>query len=978
MSSTLSNMQILECLCQIRDTIQKDNDFIESNIIKKRELMVQIKKQIYNVEITNEDFEDIFTNIIIELQLLPYLNDGLVQKIIHLRQAIGTDITQNVKSFCDNIFDEVENSIIKTGTYDTPNIGGDATNPDKAYDQAKLGTDDLYKNNTVPKDDLLDSRLFNIPTDTEKSPLVFGNDLDASIPFQQELIRFEELGRCPINDIQSSMTDFQVPQPLTDGYPTNVGDFLKSKNIGFAPTQEANVSHTNPWKEHIQQEINPPDFNGGVVEGRAPGLFGKHKTWTEENKPQVITVTCQTGAIENSGCRDTMQRHQYKYGEFGPGGLYHNVQGLNGTTKGFKVKFHPNLPEQNKSTIWTFDGTFPPKLLVAKYGDGHILRHYNFLPINPEKNHGFGLHTISTHEHNGPSGSESDGFAQSFFFPGQYYDYYYPMTLAGHKSINQQAKHPKASAPMEWSETEGVPLPNKNIPGDWTETMSTHWFHDHMLDFTAQNVYKGNAAMMNYYSSIDRGNEAIDDGVNLKLPSGTALSWGNRDYDVNLLIADKAWDKNGQLWFNPFNKNGFLGDCMLVNWLLKPYMRVRARRYRFRILNASVSRFMKFSLVIQRQDDSGCILGPKDSGVSYDCVPFWLIANDGNLMMHSINMDGTNGTTKGALPVQAIAERFDIVVDFSTFNIGDKLYFINTLEHFHGKRPNKSISLESILSGSYANMISNNVGDPCVCPFLEFRVEKYEGEDLSADMSKFEVGKEKMIPIVPLKPVQIANAVQRNFHFVNKPGTTNEWAIETDGGKAYQMDPRRLSAAPYHNQLEIWTLNNGAVSWAHNVHIHFTEGKILLRDNQLPPIWEQFARKDVYRIGGKLDSSESITIALQFKDMNWGQYMMHCHNTQHEDHAMLLRWDIESKCSRTLPCPYPTWNGVRFLETKAVPTFRTGLDSSNILYVNPRVLLKNLADLQRSVPDPFTGSYFVNGSGVFANVENDAVDNDEK
>ena len=104
---------------------------------------------------------------------------------------------------------------------------------------------------------------------------------------------------------------------------------------------------------------------------------------------------------------------------------------------------------------------------------------------------------------------------------------------------------------------------------------------------------------------------------------------------------------------------------------------------------------------------------------------------------------------------------------------------------------------------------------------------------------------------------------------------------------------------------------------------------------------------------------------------------MHCHNTQHEDHAMLLRWDIESKCSRTLPCPYPTWNGVRFLETKAVPTFRTGLDSSNILYVNPRVLLKNLADLQRSVPDPFTGSYFVNGSGVFANVENDAVDNDD-
>ena len=28
------------------------------------------------------------------------------------------------------------------------------------------------------------------------------------------------------------------------------------------------------------------------------------------------------------------------------------------------------------------------------------------------------------------------------------------------------------------------------------------------------------------------------------------LDWGNRDYDVNLLLADKAWDETGQLWFN--------------------------------------------------------------------------------------------------------------------------------------------------------------------------------------------------------------------------------------------------------------------------------------------------------------------------------------------------------------------------------------------------------------------------------------------
>ena len=35
---------------------------------------------------------------------------------------------------------------------------------------------------------------------------------------------------------------------------------------------------------------------------------------------------------------------------------------------------------------------------------------------------------------------------------------------------------------------------------------------------------------------------SINDGVNLRLPSGTAKDWGNLDYDVNLMLADKAWD----------------------------------------------------------------------------------------------------------------------------------------------------------------------------------------------------------------------------------------------------------------------------------------------------------------------------------------------------------------------------------------------------------------------------------------------------
>ena len=72
--------------------------------------------------------------------------------------------------------------------------------------------------------------------------------------------------------------------------------------------------------------------------------------------------------------------------------------------------------------------------------------------------------------------------------------------------------------------------------------MSTHWFHDHMLEFTAQNVYKGNAAMLNIYSSVDRGAEEIEDGREFLSAERRSVRRGAPDYDVNLMLADKAWN----------------------------------------------------------------------------------------------------------------------------------------------------------------------------------------------------------------------------------------------------------------------------------------------------------------------------------------------------------------------------------------------------------------------------------------------------
>src|SRR5690606_40659975 len=49
---------------------------------------------------------------------------------------------------------------------------------------------------------------------------------------------------------------------------------------------------------------------------------------------------------------------------------------------------------------------------------------------------------------------------------------------------------------------------------------------------------------------------------------------------------------------------------------------------------------------------------------------------------------------------------------------------------------------------------------------------------------------------------------------------------------------------------------------------------------------------DLYRIGREDDSQKEVEFAIRIREFA-GTYMEHCHNTQHEDTSMLLRWDSE-------------------------------------------------------------------------------------
>jgi len=703
-----------------------------------------------------------------------------------------------------------------------------------AYSQGRISRRDLVKLGLitsagliVPKNGLspfTSSAYGSTPTGTLASPL-FG-----AAAFSQPMPRFDLLERKPI----PSVIDANNPHPL--------GQYI--------PTAQANTT--------LQTMDVALGGGQGPMEGRPPGSDWAHQRF-DEFAPKIALEATQKGATTNT--------------TYNPGVASSLNSGIDPTSS-IPLKFHPSMPTQGPLAVWTFNGTIPPKLAIGRYGEPLLFRHHNGLPADVTKNGGFGRHTISTHEHNGHHGAENDGFTGAFFFPGQFYDYHWPIILAGHDSINVDASDPMAASPDDNGGT-------VRVPGDWHETMSTHWFHDHMFSFTSQNVYKGNAAMFNLYSALDRGNEAINDGINLRLPSGTDKSWGNLDYDVNLMLSDKATDSSGQLFFDIFNFDGFIGDMMTVNLAYKPYFEVERRKYRFRILNASVSRFFKVCLS--------------------DGSQFYWIGNDGNLMPKPLVVT--------ELDEQGIAERYDIVIDFSKYSIGSKVWMVNLCEHQDGKKPSADRTLADALAGKSK--------DPVVGKFMEFRIVRNPAKP---DVSQVPA---VMIPNPDLSNIPVVR--ERNFTFgagasnPTDPTDKDPWGVSTDFGSMLTADFSRLAAAPKPGTREVWTLQNGGGGWDHPIHIHFEEGQILARNGSAAnvPAWEK-GRKDVYRLrpGG------SVTLTMQFREF-FGMFMEHCHNTVHEDHAMLIRWELD-KGAVAMQTPNPTPQGVTYINTTVLPTAGIG------------------------------------------------------
>ncbi|MCZ7626665.1 MAG: multicopper oxidase domain-containing protein [Candidatus Methylomirabilis sp.] len=153
------------------------------------------------------------------------------------------------------------------------------------------------------------------------------------------------------------------------------------------------------------------------------------------------------------------------------------------------------------------------------------------------------------------------------------------------------------------------------------------------------------------------------------------------------------------------------------------------------------------------------------------------------------------------------------------------------------------------------------------------------------------------------------------------------WAIKVNGGAAHLADMRRVSNLPRPGDIEHWTLKSGG-GWGHPLHLHFEEAITLNRNGQTDAAsihpTELLKRKDVWHIGGVAGGFRSDPeIQVTFGEFG-GAYVNHCHNTVHEDSAMLLRYDLIRGSSNAgiddvhitvLPTPDPRPTGVTYTDS---------------------------------------------------------------
>ncbi len=193
-----------------------------------------------------------------------------------------------------------------------------------------------------------------------------------------------------------------------------------------------------------------------------------------------------------------------------------------------------------------------------------------------------------------------------------------------------------------------------------------------------------------------------------------------------------------------------------------------------------------------------------------------------------------------------------MIVDFSNAKLGDKIYLLNLMEQTNGAGPTGKI-LNPPDQMMRFDVVSNDTTDPSQIP-----------------------GKLRELP--PINLSEVRNERIWKFDYLN-----GNWLVNGN-----LFDNSRSDAEVAEGSAEIWTFRNEGTQWSHPIHIHFEEYQVLSINGVKPERGSvDLARKDTVFLG----PNDEITIFMRFRGF-FGRYVMHCHNVVHEDHTMMIRYDV--------------------------------------------------------------------------------------
>jgi len=570
------------------------------------------------------------------------------------------------------------------------------------------------------------------------------------------------------------------------------------------------------------------------------------------------------------------------------------------------------------STIYGFDGTFAGVRVNAEYGKPALLRFVNRIDENPlgldRQDFGAPDGSALIHLHNAHTAPESDGNP--------------------HYSMNYG---PKAHGFQVGTWVDQLYL-NWPAGGDQREKQSFFWFHDHRMDHTGSNVYKGMVGLYPIYDPVDNAKVIADaatrgiklwgfggmrdggderqglrfPGIRTNNPDGTF----DVKYDIPLAFYDCRLDdgttmhqdihdtlgefpdaKNprthpewwGKTFYKHFPNHGFTGDIFTVNGTAYPVLNVDRRKYRLRFLDCSISRIYEFKLMSSSQGPKAA----KDLGYTGSDLQGQYRIPDGQQCMqwNQIAADGgiiPNVITRNSFELWP-AKRREFIVDFSKYQDGtptkkgDVIYLTNVMKMPDGRMWSNS---------------SRFSPDPAYkVPVLKIVIG-----DLPAvpDYSMIPTGQMCEMPPIPSNWQSLMNdrmifEVERGsaggeiewlINGKNFDPTVNATSLQNPNGKKYE-------AAQPKGSFNLWEIRNGGGGWVHPFHLHMEEHRTIMRNGKVtlnsPDAGhaDDLSKEDLVA----LDPSESTIIYRGFRDFV-GPYVAHCHNLAHEDHAMMFGWSI--------------------------------------------------------------------------------------